>query len=388
MRGSAGMATEHYPLSFSIAIEAAGFLLVAASALCHELGHAIAARCCSLLVRRFVFGSGPLVLQWRWGITDIEWRLKPFTGYVLSYPIRRSRKQARMILMAGGAATNLAIAGTIYALVGPPLLDHAKSTIVLLAQIAVVTQLIYAALTLAPRHYRRTSGPVAMSDGMALWQLFLQPKPDLAETMTRYLAHLREYAAVEAAHALRSPTAPTVMVWLAAAAGTDHSQTALAWDQVERLGISGRLSVAEEMAVLDARLTAALASCDETAIEQLDAWSQRLTTLSPTAAAAIETRVAVLIQLGQYDEGKRMLGPLEPARSPYGSVLRLLFLAQAEHGLGNIADARTCLTAAHKIADGSPFSPWPRPLFARIDALLAPEAAATRIPATAQPMPR
>jgi hypothetical protein len=372
------MATEHYSLPFSIAIEAAGFLLVAGSALCHELGHALAARSCSVLVRRFVFGKGPLLLQWRWGITDIEWRLYPFTGYVLTYPILRSRKLARMIVTAGGAATNLAIAGTIYALVGPALLAHAKTTIVLLAQITVVMQLIYAVLTLAPRHHRTTSGPVTMSDGMSLWRHATEPKPDLAAALAQYLARLQEYAPVEPAEALRSSAAPTIMVWLVAAAGADPAKTAPAWDQVERLRISGRLSEVEEMAVLDARLTAALTACEDTPVEQLDTWSERLIALNPTAAAAIETRAAVLIQLGQHAAGKRMLAPLEPAKSVYGSVLRLLFLAQAEHGLGNDGEARTSLAAAHKLADASPFSPWPRPLFARTDGLLAqpPETAA------------
>jgi hypothetical protein len=380
------MAIEHHSLPFSIGIEAAGFLLAASAALCHELGHAIAARACSILIRRFVFGAGRLLLHWRWGITDFELRLFPFTGYVLTYPILPSRKRARMILSGGGAVTNLAIAGVILALIGPALLTRSGSAVILLAQITVTMQLIYAVLTLAPREYGGR-GPVRMSDGLTLWRIAAEPKPDMAAITAGYLARLRAYGPIEDSQAMRSPTAATVIRWLARPdRAADRALHDLHEEQVERLRSRGMLSVAEEMIVLDGRLTVALATCDETPPQQLDEASRRLVALGPSSGAALETRASVLIQLGEYDEGKRMLEQLTPTESAYAAVLRLLFLAQAEHGLGNPATARARLAEAHEITNRSPFSAWPRPLIARIDALLAgmPAEAATRtiVPAT------
>lgn len=381
------MAIEHPSLPFSIGIEAAGFLVAACSALCHELGHAIAARACSILIRRFVFGGGRLLLAWRWGITDFELRLFPFTGYILTYPILPSRKRARMILSAGGPATNLAIAGVVLALIGPALLTRSGSAVILLAQITVAMQLLYAVLTLAPRQYGGR-GLVRMSDGMMLWRIASEPKPDMAAIAADYLARLRAYGPNEDSPAVRSPTAATVMCWLARPGrAADRTLHDLHEEQVERLRSRGKLSVAEEMIVLDDRLTVALVTCDETPPEQLDEGSRRLVALGPNVGAARETRAAVLIQLGRHDEGKRMLEPLTPTEGAYAAVLRLLFLAQAEHGLGNLATARAHLAEAHAITNRSPFSPWPRPLMARIDALLAgtPEAAETRTIAAATP---
>lgn len=207
---------------------------------------------------------------------------------------------------------------------------------------------------------------------MRLWRAAREPKPDMTTIAAGYLARLRGYGPIEDGQALRSPTAATVMHWLARPdPATDRALHDLQEEQVERLRSRGRLSAVEEMAVLDVKLTIALATGDETPPEQLDEMSRRLAALGPDTGAALETRASVLIRLGRHDEGKRMLEQATPSGGDYAAVLRLLFLALAEHGLGDPATARAHLAEAHKIVNRGPFSRWPRPLIARVEALLA-----------------
>jgi hypothetical protein len=63
----------------------------------------------------------------------------------------------------------------------------------------------------------------------------------------------------------------------------------------------------------------------------------------------------ILIELGRYEEGKRMLFQLtEPDNDPLDIAISSCYLAKAEHRLGNNDQARNWLKLAEKAGDQVP----------------------------------
>ena len=87
----------------------------------------------------------------------------------------------------------------------------------------------------------------------------------------------------------------------------------------------------------------------------LDLWSQRALRLGPKVKTLIASRGAVLIELGRHREGKALLETVAFADgvSLADSLLNRIFLARAEHALGNAAAAGRLLAEARAIARAS-----------------------------------
>ena len=77
--------------------------------------------------------------------------------------------------------------------------------------------------------------------------------------------------------------------------------------------------------------------------------------LGPKVKTLIASRGAVLIELGRYHEGKALLETVAFAEgAPLAdSLLNRIFLARAEHALGNAAAASRLLAEARAIARSS-----------------------------------
>jgi len=88
---------------------------------------------------------------------------------------------------------------------------------------------------------------------------------------------------------------------------------------------------------------------------ELDLWSQRALRLGPKVKTLIASRGAVLIELGRYHEGKALLETVAFAEGAplTDSLLNRIFLARAEHALGNAAAAGRLLAEARAIARSS-----------------------------------
>jgi hypothetical protein len=109
-----------------------------------------------------------------------------------------------------------------------------------------------------------------------------------------------------------------------------------------------RLLPEEEMRILDALLTDGLIFADPTLRPMLDQWSLRAVQLGPEIKTLAGTRGAVLVELGRYQEGKALLEPLARADTtpPFDTLMTEIFLAHAEHALGDAGAATELMTRA------------------------------------------
>jgi hypothetical protein len=131
-----------------------------------------------------------------------------------------------------------------------------------------------------------------------------------------------------------------------------------AWRAVRRELAEGDLTPEEEMYALDSLVTDGLLVADGAIVTdpvlrpELDLWSQRALQLGPKVKTLIASRGAVLIELGRYHEGKALLEAVAFAEgaSLTDSLLNRIFLARAEHALGNAAAAGCLLAEARAIA--------------------------------------
>ena len=111
-------------------------------------------------------------------------------------------------------------------------------------------------------------------------------------------------------------------------------------------------------------------SCGE---YELPPGSQSQTFYLPQEEALLfqaEGRGAVLVKLGQYQSGKTLLerAAARDRLQPHEMVMNDMFLARAEHGLGNTARARYLIKSVRRAIRAEPASPGVMSLIARIEA--------------------
>src|SRR5262249_24927542 len=137
--------------------------------------------------------------------------------------------------------------------------------------------------------------------------------------------------------------------YLTADADARHDFRAALLHEVE----AGDLAPEEKMLVLDALVTDALVSRDPAVLPRLDDWSRQALALGPDLPTLLGSRGAVLVELGRYEEGKALLGPLAAASQAgsFDSFMSRAFLALAERALGNETAARQLANAARAAAE-------------------------------------
>ena len=84
------------------------------------------------------------------------------------------------------------------------------------------------------------------------------------------------------------------------------------------------MSTAEEMLVLDVLVTDGLIFADPAVRPDLDQWSLRALRVGPKVKTLIGSRGAVLVELGHYQKGKRLLETLafSSDAAPFDALLR------------------------------------------------------------------
>ena len=93
-------------------------------------------------------------------------------------------------------------------------------------------------------------------------------------------------------------------------------------------------------------------------LDRADRWSQEALKLAGHSKTLQGTRGAVLIEMGQYEEGKQMLLPLtKPGNDPIDIILGSYYLTKADHRLGNNEQARTWLRQAEMVGKNVPVLP-------------------------------
>lgn len=139
----------------------------------HEAGHAVVAWLVNWRVLRISIGYGPLASRFRVGSAEVELRLIPLGGYVMTAPTRvRWPQLENALIYAAGPGSELALLGLLAVAVGPGLLLSRTEVFGLLAvQSLAVAILIDAFTNLVPMTVAGKQGPVA-NDGLGILRSF------------------------------------------------------------------------------------------------------------------------------------------------------------------------------------------------------------------------
>jgi hypothetical protein len=308
----------------------------------YKAGRVLWARVGSIPIRRIVIGRGPALMRGRFGDMRLEVRLVP-TGMVVICAERASapKRSAVLLYLLSGVLGNIVVIGVIIWLhrtgVAPPIL-HNDAGIPLLAPqagILIFSQLMMIGVSLAePFVYARTAQLKTYRAGTT--------RPPIS---TRSLAIVRILYRV--AHYRRL---------------NNQDSRRKAWAAVQRELAQGDLTPEEEMyaidwAITDWLMTNRLAapgpiSADPSLRRKLDEWSDRAIRLGPKIKTIVASRGAVLVELGRYGEAKALLQSLASIKGAplLDSLLNRIYLARAEHALGNVAAARRLIRQAQAIA--------------------------------------
>jgi hypothetical protein len=119
-------------------------------------------------------------------------------------------------------------------------------------------------------------------------------------------------------------------------------------DALQRELARGGLSREDEALVLDCLVTDGLITGDAQLRSRIDGWSLRALELAPDVATLIGSRGAVLVELGCHESGKALLETVafDGRAGGFDTLMSHLFLARAEHALGNLATARRLVGTA------------------------------------------
>ena len=130
------------------------------------------------------------------------------------------------------------------------------------------------------------------------------------------------------------------------------------------------MSAQEEMLVLDKLVTDGLLFADPALHTELDQWSLRALQLGPEIRTLVGSRGAVLVETGRYEEGKALLETVAFAddAAPFDALISRIFLARAEHALGNgVAAARLMTQVRSAIANPGSAGPATMALIERVE---------------------
>jgi hypothetical protein len=318
------------------------FLGLVIGIVAYKAGRVLWARFGSIPIRRIVIGRGPVLTRGRLGDMRLEVRLVP-TGMVVICAESASapKRSAVLLYLLSGVLANIVVIGVIIWLhragVAPPILHNDVGMPLLAPQagILIFAQLMMIVVSLAePFVYARSP----------------QIKTYRAGT-TRPPISTRSFAIVR-------------ILYRVARHGRLNNQDSRrkVWAAVQRELAQGDLTPEEEMYALDWVITNWLMTkrlaaagpifADPDLRPKLDEWSDRAMRLGPKIKTIVASRGAVLVELGRYGEGKALLQSLVSIKGAplLDALLNRIYLARAEHALGNAAAARRLIRQAQAIA--------------------------------------
>jgi hypothetical protein len=308
----------------------------------YKAGRLLCARVASIPIRRIVIGRGPVLTRGRLGDMRLEVRLVP-TGMVVICAESAStpKRSAVLLYLLSGVLANIVVIGVIIWLhragVAPPILHNNVGMPLLAPQagILIFAQLMMIGVSMAePFVYARSRQIMRYREGTT--------RPPIS---TRSWAFVRVLYRV---------------VLHERQANQDSRRKA--WDAVQRELARGDLTPEEEMYALDWVITNWLMTNslavagpifpDPSLRPKLDEWSDRAVRLGPKIKTLVASRAAVLVELGRYREGRALLQTLVSIKGAplMDALLNRIFLARAEHALGNAAAARRLIGQAQAIA--------------------------------------
>jgi hypothetical protein len=360
------------------AVFVAAALGLAGGIACHEFGHMLCAVLLSLPVRLVSIGVGPLLWRGRIGETRFELHAVPLSGFVQCYPQPVIRRVSMLFFVLGGVVGNAALIGLVAAVDAADVVPHPWGGYL---GLIVLAQYYLIVMNLAP--YWTTLGGMRIgTDGLQLQLLLAGPWRGPTQEGLLYAAMLDRYGGADRAPPGRA-CARLIYQLLRSDRWTDAEARRDFQDALQRELARGALSRAETILALDALVTTGLMYRDPPLRPQLDAWSQQALRLGPDIATLRGSRGAVLVELGRHQEGKALLAPLAGAEGgeSFDAFMVSVFLARAEHALGNIAAARALAAAARENAEAVRFTPQAAFMLSRLDAEISSVHAGSRRPA-------
>jgi hypothetical protein len=329
----------------------------------HELGHLMCAFIAAIPVHRIVIGAGPLLWRSHFGDGWLQLRVLPLNGRVEVYPLANLRMFRWAFFLIGGVLGNLAVICIFYGLHGSSAarkMDEILGPIMFMQVLMVIGNIIPLA------------GRFGANDGMRLLRLLQGRDPGLAfqENLGKiYSGFLSSYGKGNAQFTMT--TASSRLVYHVIRFHADKEVREEAREGLLRELDRGDLSREEQMCALDILVTDGLASGDVSGRPHLDAWSQQALALGPDLPTLQSSRGAVLIDLGRYEEGKALLTPMAAVEQPESFISRM-FLALAEHRLGNETVAQRYADAARATAKAIGKTPIMAAMLARLDSEVPP----------------
>jgi peptidase M50-like protein len=337
---------------------------LALGVVCHEAGHALCAVLGGLPIRLVSIGLGPLLARRGIGEARIDLRLLPFRGLVATYPLFVARKGWMLVFVAGGVAANAALIALVAvsdALGAVP--DWAANPL----RAVVVAQILLIVDSLIP-HRVTIEGMRLGTDGLQLLQLLRSPRKGPTEVGTAYGKMLAAYATQPGPHEM--PAATTLASQRIAHYVLGQGSALRERREGLERELEGHLPREEELLVLDWLVTRGLTSGDSAFRERLDEWSLRALQLGPDVETLRGSRGAVLAELGRWEAAKSMLSKVVAADGSFDALMTQIYLARAEHALGNTSVAKDLAAAARKTSAALPVSDATSKLLPRLEAEL------------------
>jgi hypothetical protein len=313
----------------------------------YKVGRLLWARVGSIPIRRIIIGRGPVLTRGRLGDMRIEVRLVP-TGMVVICAEQASapKRSAVLLYLLSGVLANIVLIGVIIWLhragVAPTILyiDDRTPLAAPQAGILIFSQLMMIGISTAePFVYARSPQIRTYREGTT--------RPPIS---TRSLAFVRIAYRIVLHQKLNN-----------------QDSRRKAWAAVQQELAQGDLTPEEEMYALDWAITKWLTMDGPAAARPVladpglrpksDEWSDRAMRLGPRVKTIVGSRAAVLVELGRYAEAKALLRGLVPSKGGpvLDALLNRIYLARAEHALGNAAAARRLIGQAQAIArSGAP----------------------------------
>jgi predicted Zn-dependent protease len=115
---------------------------------------------------------------------------------------------------------------------------------------------------------------------------------------------------------------------------------------------SPKTSDLESVYLLDILISIVLIHGQIQYLKQAEIWSKKAFELASHSRTIQGSRGGILVELGEFDEAKRILLPLiAPENEPIDKLISLCYLAKADYALGNSKEAQDSLDQAGKMID-------------------------------------
>lgn len=316
------------------------------SVFCHELGHFVCAKLVGMSPHLMKVGSGFSISSNRFFGARIELGILPFpldgetrAHYPTNWSTVGDLKLKLIIYYIGGCLANsilLACSIAMLAHTGFPIFLY----FILIEVVMIISSLVPTSIL--------QSGMEHHNDGK---KIFLA----LTKGYQQYLlTGLQEYLArmdgnLAGPYILLKNDTRTIELFVKAEIEFIYRHFDEAVALYNRLLSSPNVSGAERVYILDMLTSIVIIHGQKQYVAQADVWSQEAMKLAGNSKTVRGTRGAILIELGEYEEGMQMLLQLtEPDNDSIDIAISSCYLAEAEHRLGNGEQAWSWFKLAEK----------------------------------------